>query len=100
MPAEAEDLLNGLLTKGGLMATPDDNRERRVLALASRAIARTRQNRLTEARADLAELESLLPRFAEPPAGWAVFRSADVMAAFLARAEARALLNQLERKQP
>lgn len=92
-PTEAEDLLNGLLTNGGLLAKPDDNKERRVFALAWRAIARAQQNRLSEARADLAELEPLLPRFAEPPAGWAVFRSADVMAAFLARAEARALLN-------
>jgi serine/threonine protein kinase len=87
--AEAEVLLNESL------AAPNPSLERLALARAYRALARARLGRLEEARADLAEMESLLPdlpTFLAPPALSNLLFNPDWVVAFLARDEARTLL--------
>lgn len=84
--AVAENLLNKALALAG------DNDERRNLALAYRSVARVQLNRQSEARADLTQLETWLPKVQVSAAISPIFLDPDSMAVLLAREEARALV--------
>jgi eukaryotic-like serine/threonine-protein kinase len=86
-PAEAESLLDEALKLAG------DDPNLPGLALAYRTLARAHLGRTEEARADLAELEKLLPALPVPSVVSAILLPSDLLAVCLAHQEAKALLN-------
>jgi tetratricopeptide (TPR) repeat protein len=66
---------------------------RRSLALAYRTLEQAHQGRTREARANLAELDKLLPALPAPGAPSAILLQPDFLAVCLAHEEAKALLN-------
>jgi tetratricopeptide (TPR) repeat protein len=86
-PAEAESLLDEALKAAG----EDPNLPG--LALAYRSLARAHLGRIEEARADLAELEKLLPALPVPSVVSAILLPSDFLAVCLAHEEAKAFLN-------
>jgi tetratricopeptide (TPR) repeat protein len=86
-PAEAESLLNESLK------VVDYDPNRRIMALAYRALARAHLGGMEEARIDFAELEDLRPALPVPPALSAILLDPDFLAVCLAHEEAKALLS-------
>jgi serine/threonine protein kinase/Icc-related predicted phosphoesterase len=86
-PAEADSILDDALKVAGADLTP------RSLALAYRALEKAHLGRTEEARANLGELEKLLPGLPTPGAPSAIVLQPDFLAVCLAHEEAKALLN-------
>jgi serine/threonine protein kinase len=86
-PAEAESLLDEAIKVAG------DDPNLPGLALAYRSLARAHLGRTEEARADLAQLEKLLPALPVPSVVAAILLPPDFLAVCLAHEEAKALLS-------
>jgi tetratricopeptide (TPR) repeat protein len=86
-PAEAQLLLNEAIKLTG------NDPPIRSLELSYRSLARAHLGRTEEARADLADLEKLVPEFPAPLAPTAIFLDTDFLAGCLAHEEAKALLD-------
>ncbi len=86
-PAEADSILDDALKVAGA------DLNRRSLTLAYRTLEQAHLGRTKEARANLGELEKLLPALPTPGAPSAILLQPDFLAVCLAHEEARALLN-------
>jgi hypothetical protein len=86
-PAEADSILDDALKAAGA------DLNRRSLALAYRTLEQARLGRTKDARANLAELEKLLPALPTPGAPSAILLQPDFLAVCLAHEEAKALVN-------
>jgi len=86
-PAEADSILDDALKVAGA------DLNRRSLALAYRTLEQTHLGRTKEARANIAQLEKLLPALPTPGAPSAILLQPDFLAVCLAHEEAKALVN-------
>ena len=82
-----------MYSRNDALKVAGDDLNCRSLALAYRTLEQAHLGRTKEARANLAELEKLLPALPPPGAPSAILLQPDFLAVCLAHEEAQALLN-------